>query len=265
MDNTNSHPGHLQNSAQHGESRRHFIGWLVALMAAKVTDVFWQEELPNTYDDIMAALGKWELTYDQLFRTCSENANKFTAPQKEVLKLRLKELNIQKQIPVETAQNKIPLNETKEQKTARMERIKLADLRKKIMHETNKDIMTPEKWSSLKIGTVGNDTEVKAKKSNWWLKFIIPQGKSLWQMVLHKDFLAWEYSVDFTASEGRVLIWWKGSNGGVELKPGANNSFILTEKTRIDISVFPTSINPEIDVTKFVINEAVPAKILGNN
>ena len=120
------------------------IKGLLGLAAANATGVLGQQALPRTYDEIMAALAEWKLTYDELFQICKQNQNNFNDQQKTVLRWELTKLQLQKTKPLASTEKKPSLIETKEQKAQRLAIEKENKLRQE---EFNKDFIKPEGWN----------------------------------------------------------------------------------------------------------------------
>lgn len=141
---------------------------LLVAWATKATNVLWQA-LPQTYDEIMAAIAKWELSYAQLREIGIKYGSKFNDEQRKVLSgelSKLKTLDIKpKPLEVETvvAENQeAALNESAEERKERLERE-----RKDKMAEISAKTLT-DKFSEDKNWKFSQWNTLKAKlKRNW--------------------------------------------------------------------------------------------------
>lgn len=145
-------------------STRHFLGMsvktLLALWATKASNVFWQT-LPSTYDAVMAALNKWELTYEQLIEIGKKYNGNFNDDQKKVLSGELTKLKLKKEKPVQTIQNKPPLNESPEAKRVREDREHKLKLCSASAKNTTSAFLASKNWEFASGNTL------KAKIKPW--------------------------------------------------------------------------------------------------
>lgn len=147
---------------------------------------------------------------------------------------------------------------TKEQQAAIKEKERLEKISTKLLEEFNAEVMKGNSWSFLKIGAEKIDSEVTVKNSDGWLKFTMSKKNwTLGRATFHKDLTAWKYSVELSASEGKVMIWWEGGKW-IFLTPGLN-TFELPVGTGIDLCVFVNRLHPEVELKKFKISPAAEA------
>ncbi len=143
-------------------TRGEFIAkWLTFLVALKSTNILAQwADLPKTYDAIMDALSKGQLTYEQLLEIWKTNLTNFTDEQRKVLSGELAKLKMAKDKTVVKTTSQPPINESKEDKEKRLQEEKLEKLQSASVKSLSSVFLDPKKWWILP----GKTDKVKIKK-----------------------------------------------------------------------------------------------------
>lgn len=221
---------------------------LIALWATKATTVLW-ETLPRTYDEIIAALKEWKLTYEQLFQICRDNVNNFNDQQKTVLRWELTKLQLEKQ--------KKSTSGGKEQKQEWVE--------KKTIPKKDIVLWTPEidaKTGRIKPPYIAN-ISIPGMKFNFKDETFTLEGDDGQVQLSATVSITWKKMIIMAKGlnwwKARVSIWgakWKGKLDDLEINEG---------EAIIDLPEGASAITSNIFLNKASSGQKVPEIIFGRS
>lgn len=264
---SSTNPDRFDTGASQDMTRRAFITWLTAFLAAQASNVLWQT-LPSKYDEIMAALTNWELTYEQLIEIGKKHGATFNDDQRKVLSGELAKLKIQK------GKSKIPLNERPEDKAKRLAEEKKQKEIDKMTKNINIAYFDKKNWTSFHKKDVA---EVNIWKDKVGMKFVTKELKinraDLYLPPL--PIVEWDYKIDITSTgTGMIWFWAYDTLGQLILEKGQDRTFLQNGVNSISLPkgiasikffLATTPANKEIEVSQFSINKTTEGNRLAWN